>query len=43
MVPASALRRWNTDKDDYDIPRGEWTIRAGASSADIRQSAPLKI
>jgi beta-glucosidase len=43
VVPASALRRWNPEKDDYDIPRGEWTIRAGASSTDIRQSSPLNI
>jgi len=43
VVPASALRRWSTEKDDYEIPQGEWTIRAGASSADIRQSSPLKL
>jgi beta-glucosidase len=43
VVPASAFRRWNPEKDDYDIPRGEWTIRAGASSTDIRQNSPLKI
>ncbi len=42
-VPASAFRRWSTAKDAYDVPRGEWTIRAGASSADIRLSSPVKI
>ncbi len=42
-VPATALRRWNTEKKDYAIPSGEWTIRAGSSSADIRQSATVKL
>ncbi len=42
-VPATALRRWNVAKDDYVIPAGEWTIRAGASSADIRQTAKVKL
>jgi beta-glucosidase len=42
-VPASALRRWRAEKKDYAIPSGEWTIRAGASSADIRQTATVKL
>jgi beta-glucosidase len=42
-VPATALRRWSTEKNDYVIPTGEWTIRAGASSADIRQTATVKL
>jgi beta-glucosidase len=42
-VPATALRRWSTAKNDYIIPSGEWTIRAGASSADIRQTAKVKL
>jgi beta-glucosidase len=42
-VPATALRRWNADKKDYAIPTGEWTIRSGASSADIRQTATVKL
>ncbi|HLP06521.1 MAG TPA: glycoside hydrolase family 3 C-terminal domain-containing protein [Opitutaceae bacterium] len=37
-VPAVALRRWDPSKGDYLIPRGEWTIAAGASSADLRQT-----
>lgn len=40
-VPATALRRWSAAKDDYAIPAGEWTIRAGASSADIRATAKV--
>ena len=36
-VPAVALRRWNITAKDYSIPAGEWTLGAGASSADIRQ------
>ena len=42
-VPATALRRWSTEKKDYVIPSGGWTIRAGASSADIRQTATVKM
>lgn len=42
-VPATALRRWSKEKDDYIIPTGEWTIRAGASSADIRRTAKVKM
>lgn len=42
-VPVTALRRWSVEKDDYIIPGGEWEIRAGASSADIRQTAKVKL
>lgn len=35
-IPASALRRWDTAKKDYTVPRGAWRISAGASSADLR-------
>jgi beta-glucosidase len=42
-VPAVALRRWNTEKQAYFIPSGQWTIRAGASSADIRQTARVEL
>jgi len=42
-VPATALRRWNAGKNDYAVPAGEWTIRAGASSADIRQTAKWRM
>ena len=42
-VPATALRRWNTEKSEYFVPTGEWTIRAGASSADIRQTVKVKL
>lgn len=38
VVPQSALRRWSDRDRDYIIPPGEWTISAGASSADMRQS-----
>jgi beta-glucosidase len=40
-VPASGLRRWSAEKQDYIIPAGEWTFRVGASSADIRQVAKV--
>ena len=42
-VPATALRRWSTVKNDYEIPAGEWTIRAGASSGDIRQAGKVRL
>ncbi len=35
LVPATALRRWDTTTNAYAIPRGEWTLRAAESSADI--------
>ena len=42
-VPAVALRRWDVQKNDYAIPAGEWTVAAGASSADLRQTAKVKL
>ena len=42
-VPALALRRWDVGKKDYAVPSGEWTLAAGASSADLRQTAQVKL
>jgi beta-glucosidase len=42
-VPATALRRWSVEEQDYHIPSGEWEIRAAASSADIRRTAKVKL
>jgi len=42
-VPATALRRWNEEKKAYAIPSGDWTIVAGASSADVRQTVSVKL
>ena len=42
-VPTVALRRWNVEKKDYAIPAGEWSVAAGASSADLRQTAKVKL
>ncbi len=42
-VPASALRRWSDKSGSMFIPSGEWTIRAAASSADIRLSSIIKL
>jgi beta-glucosidase len=42
-VPATALRRWSEAMKDYAIPTGDWTIGAGASSADIRQTTAAKL
>jgi len=40
-IPATALRRWDTVKNNYALPSGEWQILAGASSADIRQTVTV--
>lgn len=37
-VTPFALRRWNGATHAYGIPAGAWTMRAGASSADIRET-----
>ncbi len=42
-VPAVALRRWDVARKTYAIPTGEWTLAAGASSADLRQTSPVKL
>ena len=42
-VPASALRRWSTERKAYVIPSGRWTIGAGGSSFDIRQTTPIDL
>lgn len=42
-VPAVALRRWAVEKKAYNIPSGDWTIAAGASSADLRQTVKVKL
>lgn len=43
VVPAIALRRWNLAAHRYEIPGGSWTVRIGASSADIRQTATVAV
>jgi beta-glucosidase len=43
VVPATALRRWNDEQKAYVIPRGDWTLRAAASSADIRQTVKVTL
>ncbi len=42
-VPASALRRWSAAQGAYAVPAGTWTLRAGASSADLRQSVAIAL
>jgi beta-glucosidase len=37
-VGPTALRRWNVEGKAYVVPAGQWTIAAGASASDIRQS-----
>ncbi len=43
VVPVAALRRWSDTRHIYVTPAGEWTIGAGASSADIRLTAVVKL
>jgi beta-glucosidase len=35
-VTSQSLRRWSLDKRAYELPRGAWEFRLGASSRDIR-------
>lgn len=42
-VPATALRRWDSAAHRYVIPNGQWSIRVGASAADIRQTATVAV
>ena len=41
--PAAALRRWNAEKKDYQVPAGNWTLSTGASSADLKQTATINL
>jgi len=43
VVPTSALRRWSDYEKAYAVPTGSWSIGAGASSADIRETAEVKL
>lgn len=43
QVPAARLRRWDDGREGWVTPTGTWTIAAGASSADLRQSAAVAV
>ncbi|HEY4300414.1 MAG TPA: glycoside hydrolase family 3 C-terminal domain-containing protein [Candidatus Didemnitutus sp.] len=43
IISAASLRRWNAERGAMEIPAGLWKIRAGASSADIRESATVRL
>lgn len=43
IVPSVALRRWSAEKHDYVIPKGDWRVMVGASSADIRGEASVRL
>ena len=43
VVPATALRRWSGEAGSSVVPPGTWTIRAGASSADLRLNASIEL
>jgi beta-glucosidase len=38
-ISATALRRWSSEKNDYVIFPGDWTVLAGSSSADLHEKA----
>jgi beta-glucosidase len=42
-VPTAALRRWNTEKHEYQVPAGDWKVMIGAASDDIRQTVGVKL
>ena len=42
-LPASALRYWDVDADQYVIPSGSFEIQIGAASDDIRNTTRMKI
>jgi beta-glucosidase len=42
-LPASALRYWDVDADQYVVPSGPFEIQIGASSDDIRTTAQVRI
>ena len=42
-IPATALRRWDQGQQSYFRPAGQWTFAAGASSADLRQTARIEL
>ncbi len=42
-IPVSDLSYWNEENSKWTLEKGVYSIRAGASSRDIRQSADIKI
>lgn len=42
-LPVQRLERWNPDTETYEVPKGDYEIRVGSSSADIRQIATLTV
>ena len=42
-VPATALRHWDTPTKAYVIDAGAYELQIGASSADIRRTATIRV
>lgn len=42
-VPVQTLRHWDESKSSYAIAPGEWQLHAGASSADLRGYATVRV
>ncbi|HVW22339.1 MAG TPA: glycoside hydrolase family 3 C-terminal domain-containing protein [Opitutaceae bacterium] len=40
-IAEARFRRWDPRRGDWYVPAGAWTVAAGASSADLRQSAEV--
>ena len=43
VIPAAALRRYDEGQGASVIPHGAWTIRVGASSADLRLDSTVEL
>ncbi|MDD2764208.1 MAG: glycoside hydrolase family 3 C-terminal domain-containing protein [Opitutaceae bacterium] len=41
--PTSTLRRWDSPSNSYVVDPGEYELQVGASAADIRQTAKMRI
>ena len=42
-IPASTLRHWDTQAKAYAVDAGDYELRIGASSADIRQTSTVSV
>ena len=43
MIPASTLRHWDPQSKAYVVDAGDYELRIGASSADIRQTSTVSV
>jgi len=43
LTPERHITYWDAERDTYSVAPGSYEIQIGASSADIRAKAPLRI